>query len=536
MESISAALGVGSGLDITSLVDSLAAAARRPKDDLFARRESVNQARIQALNDVSNSITTFASSLGALLDGGSLLKQPTSSDANSVSVSLANGARIGDIASTIEVTQIAKGQTLASTYLPDTSSPIGQGVLTLQSVHGSFAVTIDTANDSLAGLAAAINDAQGDVRASVITDSNGARLVLRGASGAAESFTLSVPPGTATGLERFAYSGSPGAGMVQAQAAQDAIATFDGVAVQSASNRLTGLIDGVTIDLHKAQPGTAIAIGSSNPTTDIGQAVRDFVDAYNLVHTQLAEAGRTSPTTGNGPLRGDIGLQSLQRQMAHLVDMTLVSQGAGPHTLSEIGVKTNRDGSLSLDTTRLTAGLTANPDAVAALFYASQRSDTPNVAVRSTPGRVAAGIYAIAGIIPSIAGSDASGTIDGLAMTGIGDRLIAPAASAAAGLILQVNASATSATITIDPGLSGALNAIRNSLVSSQGAFASSRERLTKEASAISTERTAHEARSTRYKERLLTTYSAMDRRVAAFRATQSYLEQQVAIWTRSDA
>ncbi|MEQ1508799.1 MAG: flagellar filament capping protein FliD [Sphingopyxis sp.] len=536
MESITSALGAGSGIDIATLVDRLASAARKPKDDQFTRRTTANQARLQALADISSSLSGFSDALNTLVSGGALAMQPTSSDSAALSVNLVRGAHIAQLASEIEVISLAKSQTLQSLSMADSVSPIGQGTLSLQTAGGTVDIVIGAQNDTLSGLASSINAAQAEVKASIITDSSGARLVLRGESGAAKAFTLSVASGTATGLERFAFAPGAAGGMLLAQGAADAALKIDGIAMTSATNSVSNAISGVTIDLKRAAPGTIIAIGSSRNAGALEQGLRDFVDAYNQISTQIDEAGRNSVGSEAGPLRGDTGLNDLRRRLASLIDTPLLTSGNGPRSLSEIGIKTNRDGTLSVDTPRLTSQLASNADGIEALFSPAQRSSTALVSIQSAAARVAPGTYAITDIVPASGSTPASAMIDGIAMTAIDDRLIAPSSSPAVGLIVQIFPGASAAaTIVIDGGLSGTLAAIKNTLVSPRGAFSATRDRMNREATAIGAERALHEARSTRYKDRLLTTYAAMDRRVAAFKATQSYLEQQVALWTRNN-
>jgi len=154
--------------------------------------------------------------------------------------------------------------------------------------------------------------------------------------------------------------------------------------------------------------------------------------------------------------------------------------------------------------------------------------------VKSVIGRVAAGTYTVTDIIAAAGATPASGKIGGIAMTGTGSNLVAPQNAAAPGLILGVSGNVASATITIDPGLGGALQAIRNSLSASSGAFAATQKRLTDEAARISKDSDALAASSDKYYNQLLTSFTAMDRQVSAFKAAQSYLEQQVQIWTNS--
>ena len=131
-------------------------------------------------------------------------------------------------------------------------TPVGEGDAHHHHRRRQLHVTITAANDNLDGLAKAINDANAGVTASVVTDANGARLVVKGETGEAKAFTLSVPGGTTSGLERFASAAMTDA----AQEAQDAIVRLDGVEVTRAANSFSDLIPGVQIDLKSAKPGT----------------------------------------------------------------------------------------------------------------------------------------------------------------------------------------------------------------------------------------------------------------------------------------
>jgi flagellar hook-associated protein 2 len=530
--SIGYQLGIGSGLDIKSLVKGLSDAQRAPKDALIEKRATLNQARISTLAEIGGAIDNFSTALSSLISGGTLFTQPTVSEPSLVGAKALPGSRIGGLSADIEVVQLAKAQTLESTRLAARTDPVGQGTLTLTTAAGPFDIVIDAANDSLDGLANAINAANRGVTASVVTDSAGARLVLKGGTGAAAAFTLSVPDGTASGLERFAFGPGVTGGMTQAQAAQDAIVRLDGVEVSRSSNSISDLVAGVQIDLKKAAPGTIVSLGASRPKTEIEQGVGDFVSAYNELIKLVNEATKAGVGPDGGPLRTDVGVRGLQRQLRELTGTALTVAGTGPKTLAEIGVRTNRDGTLSLDTFRLQEQLTSNPDAVEALFNPSQWSSSPAVSIKSAIGRVKPGIYTLTDLVPAANGVPASGNVDGVAMTGVDTNLVAPSGSAALGLIVGVEAAASSVTITVEAGLGGALKAIRDTLRDRNGPFAASNERLRKESTDIADDKAELEERSGQYYNQLLNTFTAMERQVSAFKATQSYLEQQVKIWT----
>lgn len=525
--SIGHALGAGSGIDIRTLVEDLANAAKAPKEAQIASREAANQAKISTLAQVSGAIDSFASALNALISGGSLFSQPSVSDPAILTASTVAGARLGDLAATIDVRQLAQAQVLASAPIASRTDPVGQGVLTITTDLGSFDVTIDSSNDTLDGLARAINASDAAVTASVITDAAGAKLVVKGQTGEAKAFTLSVAGGTTSGLERFAS-----AAMTVAQEAKDAIVRVDGVEVKRSSNSFSDLIDGVQLNLKTAKPDTIVSIGVSRPTAAITQAVQDFVTAYNELVTMIRDATKADPAGENGALRGDIGVRELQRRLAQLPTTMLSSAGDGPHTLAEIGVRTNRDGTLAINSAQLQAALADDPNGVEALFNPSQTSSSSLVSINSAIGRVKPGSYTITDIVPAAGSTPASGKIDGVAFTGIGSNLVAPSGSAAVGLILGVSGAVASATITIDPGLGGALQSIRDALRARNGPIATSEARLSDESRRIADERAALETRSAKYYDKLLATFTAMDRQVSAFKATQSYLDQQIKIWT----
>lgn len=533
--SIGFSLGIGSGLDIKSLVDDLARAERAPKEALIARRLDANTAKISALSEAASGIDFFASALSSLIGGGTLFSQPSVSDPNLLTASTVAGNRLGSLSAQIEVVQLAKAQTLESVTLSDASAPVGQGDLTITTGSGSFVVTVGAENDSLTGLVEAINGKNAGVTASIVTDPNGARLVLKGGTGEAKAFTLSVPAGTTTGLERFTFDPAVSGGMTQAQAAQDAVVKLDGVEVRRGSNSFSDLIKGVQIDLKRAAPGSTITLGVTRPTAAIEQAVSDFVEAYNELAKALARTtGAGQNGEGSGPLRGDLSIREMQRQLSQLPSTVLNSQGS-IKTLAEIGVATNRDGTLSLNRTRLKTALASDAQGVEALFNPVQYSSSPLLAISSAMGKAKPGTYTLTDLVPASGGQPASGKIDGIAATASGNFLIAPATSRAVGLVVEVKGSLASATITVDPGLGGAIQAIRDSIRARSGAMAKSQERFNADAKEIASDQSKLEMRSKAYYDRLLNSFTGMERRVSAFKATQSYIEQQVKAWNSNN-
>jgi flagellar hook-associated protein 2 len=354
---------------------------------------------------------------------------------------------------------------------------------------------------------------------------------LRGGTGDAQAFKLTTDPA----LSAFAYDPAIAVGMTRSQIAQDAILKLDGVEVRRTKNTVDDLIDGVSLTLIKENPGINVALAAKRPTEALKQAVNDFVTAYNQLETIFdgATAPAGSDGTGGGPLRTDTSIRDLRRKLGALTSSALAKQ-TGPSTLAEIGVRTNRDGSLTVDSSRLDAALTDNPDAVEALFNPGQHSDNNFVAISSALGKTKPGNYALSNLVPATSGVDPSGLIDGVAAIASGTQLIAASGSAAQGLILNVSGAVSSASITVDLGLGGALQAIRDAVKDANGGIASAQKRLGDEAGLISKDRVILEARDLAYRAQLTQSFSTMDALVSASRATQSFLEQQIKVWTKS--
>jgi flagellar hook-associated protein 2 len=450
MSSIAQSLGAGSGIDTRSLVQDLANASRAPKAELFDTRTRAVQAKISAVAQARSDLESFANSLSNLVAGGTIQTQPSTSNTSIVTASVSPGTRLRGFASDIMVNQIAKAQTLSSAAVANDSAPVGEGSLTLSVGGQDFTVSIGSANNSLAGLATAINDTGSGVSASVRVDATGARLVLKGTTGAANAFTI-VETGGSSALASFSH---PSGAMIVGQSAQDASFTLDGISYMRGTNNVSDVVPGLTFALKKAAPGETVLLSSERPTALIRQTLSDFVSVFNTLKQTISNA-RTA--TG-----GDGGLRSLDLQLNALVDASVTSDPA-INSLSDLGIMTNRDGSISLNSLRLDEALRSNPDAVEALF---------------SPTRDA--------------------THD----------------------------------VTTDPGIAASLKSLSDRVMGSGGALDGLKQRLERESAALAKNRTLMEARETAYKARLERQFGNMDTRIAGLRATQTYLEQQIKLWS----
>lgn len=389
-QSLFTSLSSGSGVDTASLVTSLVQAQFAAKTDALTKQSDSITAQISGASTLMSTVSQFATALKGLATGGTLQTQPVSSNASVLTATALSGAKLSGLSSSISVAQLATGQVARTTTAVDTrTTALGSGTLTLTLGTATYdstgtamtdfvagtgkpvAITIDPAATSLDGIAASINAKNAGVTASVVTDANGgAYLSLKGPSGAAQAFTLQATDDPSGKLAQLDV-GVGAAGTALTAGAQNARLTVDGVTVERASNAIDDLISGVKLQLTGTS-GSAVSLTSSTPTDALKGAITDFVDTYNEVLKTIN--AQIDPKTG--PLRSDTAAQSLARSLRGLTTTTLLKNvtAGTPTTLGEIGIKTNRDGTLSVDDTTVARALSTAPDAVQAIFSFSTSS------------------------------------------------------------------------------------------------------------------------------------------------------------------
>jgi flagellar hook-associated protein 2 len=377
-------LGAGSGIDTAGLVSSLVTAQFDAQSTRITSQTDKLTAQISGVATLKNAVSTFATALDTLSKGGTLVAQPISGSAGVFTAAATGTAGLSNLNSTLAVTQLAGAQTAVSrAAFASSTATVGTGQLTLTLGQATYnadgsamtgftagpgaAITIDITDGGLDKIAAAINARRAGVTATVVTDADGsAYLSLKGASGKAQGFTLSATSTTGD-LSRLAVG--PGAtGTAMTSTAKNAKLVLDGVAVERASNTVSDLVPGVKLQLTGVS-GTPVSLTSTSPTDALKNAVTDLVDTYNEVIKLVAE--QTNPVTGT--LGTDTGVRTLRASLGALTSRVLLPGAADgmPRTLAAIGVRTNRDGSLEVDSDALTRALRDSPASVEAMFAAT---------------------------------------------------------------------------------------------------------------------------------------------------------------------
>ncbi len=390
-----AVTGIGSGLDIDSLVSQLVAAERAPRENRLLRQEASITSELSAFGSLKGALGGVQSALEALTRASTFTGRSLASSDNAVLTGSAGASAVPGSYS-VSVDRLASAQSVASGAFGGAQAAIGEGTLTLRfgtlATSGSGAaqtvdsfsgdperdplvLTIDSSNNTLEGIRDSINALEdAGVRASIVNDSGGARLLLSGgATGAANSFTLEVSDSgdgnntDAAGLSRLAFN-TDSANLEQTVAAQDASFSINGLALNSASNQLDDVIEGLSLQLKFEQTAPVTLTVSENRGAVVS-AVNGFINAYNQYVKVANSLTRYDAETGSaGALQGDFSARAVISQVRGALQGAAGLAGEGVDSLAELGIQTNVDGSLRLDSEALNAALNTDSSRVASLF------------------------------------------------------------------------------------------------------------------------------------------------------------------------
>jgi flagellar hook-associated protein 2 len=372
--SLVTALGGGSGVDMGALAANLAVAQFAGKTDRLNTKSETLDKQISTASTLKSGLLSLASSLGDRVRTGDLSPQPQVANAAVASGTLSGSARPNGTY-TLEVTKLAKSQTLASGTFGSGSTVVGSGTLTIRfGTVGASTFTADpshTAVDiaipagaTLDQAAFAINSAGAGITAYVANTTEGARLVLKGQEGAANGFILEASGDP--GLSALAWQPSTGDPARLLAGSGDAEFKIDGLPMTSKTNKVTDAVPGVNLTLTGTNTGVPTRISFADTSSAITATMQDLVAVLN----EIASALNTATAAQTGELARDPGALALKRSLSALgttVVMPTVAEGL-PRTLGDLGLSIQRDGTFTLDTKRLSDTLKANPQAAGDMF------------------------------------------------------------------------------------------------------------------------------------------------------------------------
>ncbi|MHB0774129.1 flagellar filament capping protein FliD [Halomonas sp. WWR20] len=370
-------LGIGSGLDLSSLLDQLKSAEQEKLSPIVSQQSSY-KAKLSAFGQLESSLDKLQTAAAALNKAETFQAVTSSITGDAVTASAGSEAVPGRYE--VSVTQLAKAQSLASQGVADKTASIGQGTLDFTIGEGdsasSFTVTVDESNDSLEGLRDAINAKEAGVTASIVNDGDPAnpyRLVLTSDETGTESQITAISAGADSDVElstKFSYpettDGSSTTGMSETVTAQNAMLAVNGIEITSPSNTVKDAIQGVTLDLSSVTGAESEILTVSRDNAAIKKAVTSFVSAYNsLQSTTSSLSSYDAESETAGTLLGNSTLRGVESRLRN------VMSGAGEgeiQMLSQLGVTLQLDGTLKVDDEDLDEAISTNLSAVSEFF------------------------------------------------------------------------------------------------------------------------------------------------------------------------
>ena len=332
----------GAGIDVSSIVDQIIFAEQAP-ERIWQQQQIALATQTSSLNSLSSGVNALKAKVQALSDlsGAFAAQVATSSQPDLVTVNAQSNASAG--VHTLIINHLATVSSYYTDPVASSSTTLAHGTFTLAGGQGTSLITIDASNDTLDKLSAYVNANNYGVQASVIDDAGGARLALL-------SKTSGLPGDLSVTLN--------GTGLVFQKSADGINASFslDGVPLSSTTNTVSSPLPGVTLNLLAANPAKPVTISVGPDTTGITQAINDFVSAYNSAIGSVNSQFKASANSGAGPLANNSALRSLQSSL--LSDVTFsVTGNNGVVNLASIGIDLQNDGTLSVDSSKLSSAL-----------------------------------------------------------------------------------------------------------------------------------------------------------------------------------
>lgn len=485
--------GIGSGLDITSILKQLMDIERRPLAELD-RKEAGLQARLSAYGALKGALSGFQGAAAALNDLSKFeTRKATSADTSIFSASASSSAVAGNYA--VEVKQLAQAQKLASKAFTNSTDSVGTGTITIQfgtTSGGVFTanpakaaqtVTIDAGHATLAGIRDAINAAKVGVSASILNDGTGNKLVFSSSdTGAANSLRITVSDTSDAsntddaGLSQLAYdpAGALGSGknLTETVAAQNALLKVDGIDnISKASNTVSDVIQGVTLSLVKqSAANTPTALSVAADTAGVKTAVEGFVQAYNDLNSTMKDlTGYDAATKQGSVLQGDATALGVMAQIRRALNTPISGLTGSVTLLSQIGITAQKDGTLALDSGKLATALGNSVSDVAGLFAGVGKSTESLIRYVSATDKTQPGSYAV-----TVSQQATRGALNGAGTAALADSVTAGTFDAA----FVVDASNDTLAVKINGVQSGTITLAQGSYTTAAALIAEIQSKL----------------------------------------------------------
>jgi len=550
--------GIGSGLDVANIVSGLMAVEQKPLTAVTTQKTNY-QAEISAYGTLKSALSAFQTSVSALSTASKFNAQTVTSGNSAVFTATANGsATIGDYA--VKVSQLASSQKLASSGFTDIASVVGTGTMTINfgtytSADNSFSVnsakaalniTIDSSNNTLAGVRDAINASNSSVSATIVNNGTTSQLVITSKdTGAANSLQILVTDADAgnsdqSGLSQLAFDPTAvpvlpattgnGKNLTQVQTAQNALFEVDGIAITKASNNVSDVIAGVTLNLLASSSGSSVKLGVTSNQEAVKASVTAFVDAYNKLDSSLRSLTNYDPTgKANGKLLGDGTTRTVISQLKNVMTKAITTEGSLT-VLSQVGVSFQRDGKLALDATKLNTAFASNFGDIAGLFSATAVASDAQISYKSNSSKTQVGTYNVVVTQVGSSTTDYAGTINGVVAIGGRSSLTGATGDNSEGLSINVAGSTTGArgTVNFSRGYAAQLDSLITSFLGTEGIIANRTDGITSSITRLDKQAESISARLVGIEARYRAQFTRLDTLLSSMSTTSSFLTQQI--------
>ena len=368
-------LGAGSGIDVKALAQSLVDAEKTPKKERIDGKIAKSEAKITGYSAVKYALSTLKTAFGKLNDASDFSSiKPSNTQPSAFGVNASTTAEAGSYS--IEVLTTALAQRTASSNFADRATALNGGTafqLNL-SIGGVSKGAIDVTNPTPAGMVSAINGAKLGVTAQLINTGSAYNVVVTGATGATQNFSLTSDDGTGQAIAAVAFA-------TPLQTATDASFKINGLAVTRSTNTVNDVIDGVTLDLYTATTGAA-RLDLNRDTAGIKDNIKGLVTAYNEFEDTLKILGDRASEVEEfgGVLAGESLLQSVRSQVRAMITNNSSTPGTTIVAARNVGLSIDRYGKLTLDESKLDTALQDSFTEVSTMFSAG----TNNQSIYST--------------------------------------------------------------------------------------------------------------------------------------------------------
>ena len=530
-------LNVGSGMNNSEIITSLVDAERAPALERIEKNENSTKNKISAYGVLKSDISAFRDIIRDIKSSNAASHVGSSSNTTIAKFSTTGTTGSDNVDSSLVVSSLATTHTLVTGAYNNSGSTVGEGSLTIDfgtwsttssandtfTANSNSAITVTTsASTTLTQLRDSINNATDNAEASILYNGTGYVLVIKGESGASNEVRVTPSEGSsATLTNNFSYTAST-KNLTQTVDGTDASFTVDGIAMTRSTNTISDLFNGYTLELE-ATSSSAINISSTQNLDNITALLSNFIDAYNAIYTNITEMSGAafSEDESTGPLAGDSLARSIQRELRSYTTKSLSGYEGGPYSMSLLGVQTNRDGSLTLNTSVLKNSFAAAPKIVDAIFKNQLISDNAEVEVTSIGTDTKPGSYAI-----TKTGSDYF--IDGVQMTANG-TLYTSGSGDSNGMVMNIASSdVSSANIYYGKSLMTKIDASLSNFLEFNGDINNRISNLTDKLSDFKDQKTTLDERMAMLTDRYALQFASMEQSIAGLKETGNYLDQML--------